>query len=48
MMFTPFGSMVDGGIPGLGDTATVMGALVFGLLVLTALVILVAGGRRSS
>jgi hypothetical protein len=49
-MLTPLGSMVDVGILGspVGDTATVMGGLVFGLLVLTTLVILFAGGRRSS
>jgi hypothetical protein len=50
MMFTPLGSMVDGWIPGspVGDTAAVMGGLAFGLLVLTTLVILLAGRRRSS
>jgi len=49
-MFTPLGSMVDDGIlrSTVGDAATVMGGLVFGLLVLTTLVILLAGRRRSS
>ncbi len=51
MMLTPLGGMADDRIPllgaAVGDTTTVMGALLFGLLVVTTLVILLGGVRRS-
>jgi hypothetical protein len=51
MTVTPFGGLIGSGISTLatplGPTATAMGGLVFGLLVLTAAVIVI-GGRRSA
>ena len=52
MTLSPFGSLVGGGIPSLatsaGPAAGAMGAMVLGLLALTALVLVVARRRRSS
>ena len=52
MMFTPFTGLVGGGVPSLatpvGSTAAAMGALGLGLLVLTALVIVLARRWRAS
>jgi len=52
MMLAPFGGMVDGRIRALGalagDATALMGILVFGLLVVTTLVILFGGERRPS
>jgi len=51
-MFTPLGGTIGSGIPALtapvGATAAVMGGFVFGLLVLSALVILIAARRTPS
>jgi hypothetical protein len=51
-MLIPLGGMVDGRIRSLGalagDTMSVMGLLVFGLLLVTTLGILLGGDRRSS
>jgi len=52
MMPTSLDGMADGRIlalaAGMGDTATAMIALIFGLLVVTSLAILLGGGRRLS
>ena len=52
MMLAPFGGMVDGRIRALGalagDATALMGILVFGLLLVTTLVILVGGERGPS
>ena len=52
MMLTPLGGMVDRRILALGalagDATALMGLLVFGLLVVTTLVILVGGERGPS
>jgi len=52
MMPTSVDGMVDGHIlalgAGMGDTTAAMVTLIFGLLVVTALAILLGGGRRSS
>ena len=52
MMFTPLGGMIGGGIPALtapmGGLSVTIGGLALGLLVLTGLVILIAGRRSSS
>ena len=52
MMLTPFGGMVDRRILALGalagDATALMGILVFGILVVTTLVILLGGERRPS
>ena len=52
MMLTPLGGMVDRRILALGalagDATALMGILVFGLLVVTTLVILVGGERGPS
>jgi hypothetical protein len=52
MMLTPLGGMVGGRILPLGalagDATSLMVLLVFGLLVVTTLVILLGGDRRSS
>jgi hypothetical protein len=52
MMLAPLGGMLDGPISCLdslaGDATSVMGILVFGLLVVTTLAILLGGERRSS
>ena len=51
-MLIPLGCMVDGRILALGalagDTMSAMGILVFGLLLVTTLVILLGGERRPS
>jgi len=50
MTFTPLGGFIGSGIPALptpvGGAATVMGTLVFGLLVLAAVVIIVRATRQ--
>ena len=52
MMLTPLGGMVDRRILALGalagDATALMGILVFGLLLVTTLVILLGGERRPS
>jgi hypothetical protein len=52
MTCTPFGSLIGSGIATLASPVALgvpaMGGLVFGLFVLTAVVILVAGHRRVS
>jgi len=51
-MLIPVGGLIDGRILSLGavasDTTSVMGILVFGLLVVTTLGILLGGERRTS
>jgi hypothetical protein len=50
MTFTPLGGLIGTGVPSLavpaGATATAMGGILLGLVVLAALVIVVADRRR--
>ena len=50
MTFTPLGGLIGSGVPSLampaGTAATGMGGLLFGLIVIAALAIAVAGRRR--
>jgi hypothetical protein len=52
MMLTPLGTVIGSGVPTLatsaGPSAVTMGAIVLGLLALTALVIVVGHRRRRS